>query len=967
MPRRPATVRALLAVGSLALLTAGTGALAADQAPVDEGTPARTVPFALVQDRDVADRLPRPEDRYAMAGGCYTLEAPGQGFVTRTDGRLAFTQDARSALPLHFQPTQLGQYLLATDEGPDTRYEGAWWDLRGYLSGAQPLPAPLPSSGEVVVDDAPSEDAEWRVVAAGDDPDGKVEGAQGQQYAFSIPSRDEVLTVFAGDLRLAPSAAAAATALSLRHVRPGTPGSDACAVWPEIETGASGKPQPVPEGQASKARGFFEAHVHGMAFEFLGGELRCGQPWHRYGVEFALGNCEEDGKPLNRLLEVPLGGQPASDPVAEYDPVGWPTFSYWPQPRTLTHEQFYWRWLERAHAGGLRLLTNLLVDNTALCQAYPQKKNSCNEMDSVRLQAQRLFELQDYVDAQAGGPGEGWYRIVTTPAQARQVVNSGRLAVVLGIEISELFDCREVLDQPQCTAEQIDERIQEVFDMGVRQMQLINKFDNALSGVTGDNGQTGLVVNSGNRYVTGHYWDMRGCEPEGHAHEHGVEGAEHDKTQPAPTDATPGNGEGVDALAGRVLDAFGGVTKGFVAPAYGPGPHCNARGLSDLGKHVIASMSEKGMIFDPDHMSALAQRQAMDYIEDELRPALASDDDRPRVKPAIISSHSWANDVIYQRIYAMDGVVAPRTQDAAGFVESWRQHRDFAVRNASEDYDFGMGYGADTNGLGGQPLPRKVATTQVDYDKGFTAPIGGVRLEQQKSGLREFDINTEGVSHYGLFADWFHELALAADEKAPGEGAQIIDDMLDGAETYLSMWERVVYGGGDCVRDGSTLQVEDLHALVGLELERFLTAAGQPVDREGAAYVYCVEGDGEEPEVVEVHFDDDGTATQVVAGRPAPSEAATAAPAAEPASAVESDHADADHSAVDHDRAETPPAASAGVPGRALAATEPSSDGTSVALAGSSAAVVAGGLALLVAGLFAANVVVDRRRAAARA
>jgi hypothetical protein len=49
-------------------------------------------------------------------------------------------------------------------------------------------------------------------------------------------------------------------------------------------------------------------------------------------------------------------------------------------------------------------MTNLLVDNTALCQVYPVKKNSCNEMDGVRLQAQRLFELQDYIDAQPAAP-----------------------------------------------------------------------------------------------------------------------------------------------------------------------------------------------------------------------------------------------------------------------------------------------------------------------------------------------------------------------------------------------------------------------------------------------------------------------------------------------------------------------------------------------------------------------------------
>src|SRR3712207_7572972 len=45
-------------------------------------------------------------------------------------------------------------------------------------------------------------------------------------------------------------------------------------------------------------------------------------------------------------------------------------------------------------------------------EVYPLKKNSCNEMDGVRLQAQRLHELERYIDAQSGGPGEGWFRIV---------------------------------------------------------------------------------------------------------------------------------------------------------------------------------------------------------------------------------------------------------------------------------------------------------------------------------------------------------------------------------------------------------------------------------------------------------------------------------------------------------------------------------------------------------------------------
>ena len=42
-----------------------------------------------------------------------------------------------------------------------------------------------------------------------------------------------------------------------------------------------------------------------------------------------------------------------------------------------------------------------------------------------------------------GGPGQGWFRIVTTPQQARDAVRAGKLAVVLGIEVDNLFNCKE--------------------------------------------------------------------------------------------------------------------------------------------------------------------------------------------------------------------------------------------------------------------------------------------------------------------------------------------------------------------------------------------------------------------------------------------------------------------------------------------------------------------------------------------
>src|SRR3546814_7781502 len=61
----------------------------------------------------------------------------------------------------------------------------------------------------------------------------------------------------------------------------------------------------------------------------------------------------------------------------------------------------------------------------------------CNDMNLGIAQVKYLYQLQDYVDAQEGGPGKGWFRIVSSPADARKVINDGKIAVVPGLRSDE--------------------------------------------------------------------------------------------------------------------------------------------------------------------------------------------------------------------------------------------------------------------------------------------------------------------------------------------------------------------------------------------------------------------------------------------------------------------------------------------------------------------------------------------------
>jgi hypothetical protein len=163
-------------------------------------------------------------------------------------------------------------------------------------------------------------------------------------------------------------------------------------------------------------------------------------------------NKFDDGFEILGVLDNLLA---TGSPVNQHATDGWPTFSYWPNPRSQTHHQTYYVWMKRAWMGGQRIMVNHFVANEVICQVWPLKEHDCDEMESVKLQRQLLLDLEEYVDAQEGGPGKGWFRIVYDSATAREVIADGKLAVVMGIENEKLFNCGEFMGMPECTEQQI--------------------------------------------------------------------------------------------------------------------------------------------------------------------------------------------------------------------------------------------------------------------------------------------------------------------------------------------------------------------------------------------------------------------------------------------------------------------------------------------------------------------------------
>ena len=355
------------------------------------------------------------------------------------------------------------------------------------------------------------------------------------------------------------------------------------------------------------------------------------------------------------------------------------------------------------------------------------------------------------------------------------MINQGKLAVVMGIETSVLFGCTMKADvpDPSCTKASIDRQLTEVRKMGVSQMELVNKFDNALSGVAGDEGQTGVAVNSANFLETGSFWDMRHCPASYPADVHDREPARR------PPDPNPFTQR--DALFGAIQQEYG-VTPPVALPLYGAAPHCNNRGLTDLGDAHDPRDGQAAHDLRPRPHERLAAARRRSTWSSRCS------------YPGVVSSHSWATPDAYPRIYKLGGFITPYAGDSTGFVEKWRKHLQWA----DPRYYFGFGYGADMNGLGAQGDPRGAgAKNPVTYPfKG----LGGVTVNKQRSGQRVYDINKDGVAHYGLYPDWLQDLRKLAG------ATTIVKDMTRGPEAYLQMWERAEGVSNDGCRDPRALK-----------------------------------------------------------------------------------------------------------------------------------------------------------------
>ncbi len=526
-----------------------------------------------------------------------------------------------------------------------------------------------------------------------------------------------------------------------------------CRRYPEAKAGATGTPfkGTRPDGTVM---GFADAHVHITTELRAGGRVIHGRSFARFGISRALGGDARDHGP-DGSLDITGNLLRNGTPFGTHDTHGWSTFAGWPVHDTITHQQTYYVWLKRMWKAGERLVVAQTIEDEPLCRLEPRRSHSCDETQTIKLEIKRLKKLQDYIDAQSGGPGRGWFRIVRNPGQARRVIERGKLAVLIGIESSNLLGCSEFMDEPQCTRADIDRGLQEYRRLGVRSMFVSHWVDNAFAGAALEGGSRGSFIGIMQALQTGEYFETGPC-PE------------------------PGQGEEVDPLGLGILeflsDFFPGAGEvlGIPIPDYPAGKQCNVKGLTDLGRYLIRRMMASHMLIEVDHMSERARLTVLNMAEKHDYPLVSSHTD---------TGGAWTPSDL-RRLYALGGFATATPAESPELAEKILRPRPYR----SPGRVFGVGLGTDTGGFSELPGPREDAG-QDPLKYPFRSYEGDVKFTRERSGQRTFDLNTDGVAHYGLFAD------LLADMQHQKRGRKAMPVLFRSAEAYLDTWRRAYRHG----------------------------------------------------------------------------------------------------------------------------------------------------------------------------
>jgi microsomal dipeptidase-like Zn-dependent dipeptidase len=404
----------------------------------------------------------------------------------------------------------------------------------------------------------------------------------------------------------------------------------------------------------------------------------------------------------------------------------------WPRWDTIAHHQAAAKDLKRAYLNGESVVVLNGYSYEWLCKLIPEqnRKRACDEMVDVKAQLSlvKTFAAQN----------ADWVEIALSPADTRRIVGAKKLAVVLGIETTHIMG-RDV------NGANLVERLDELYNLGVRSMQLVHMQDNPFGGAAPQNPIFQIAQYTENCFVDP---DDYGC-----------------------------------GLTG------GGLTLGFDVDQ-----NCrNVRGLSALGKTLVREMIKRKMLINAAHLS---ERSVQDLFEiakaEQYYPFYISHGHFREVMNEKLASYEKTTPAsIIRLLRQTGGIFGLRTAH-----DETRTYSKSVVPNTcqgssqsfAQAYEYGrkglkvnIAFGSDFNGFIQQTRPRFGELGACSA--GSRGEAQCQERDQRESGAPRLgtDFDEKGLAHVGLLPDLMQDLE--------NQGLDL-SNLESSSENFVRMWER---------------------------------------------------------------------------------------------------------------------------------------------------------------------------------
>ena len=353
--------------------------------------------------------------------------------------------------------------------------------------------------------------------------------------------------------------------------------------------------------------GIADTHCHPAHDDGFGGKLVLGKADDPLSVAYSSALCRANHSMLGLggLNTIFTGGGDLH-PFME----GWPDFIGFPRFNSRTHQQQHVEFLKRAWQGGLRLIAALAINNMYLPSLAMGPGSDGAPYDDHEVTLRQIQDLKRIAASQSS-----WMEIAYTPKDARRIISEGKCAMVLGLELDNFgnlkvpsynwndavgpSNSRLVSLTPANANQLITEKVNQYYNLGIRQVTPIHYLSGTFGGAAVFRGQIALIQFAFNNSI-----EVK---------------------------------SGIDRkIPFSLADDY---SASMLAVAYTPAEYrvrihatdamstINSMGLTDFGQTLVNRLMDKGIILDSEHMGLETKENLFSLAARRDYPVMSSHTD----------------------------------------------------------------------------------------------------------------------------------------------------------------------------------------------------------------------------------------------------------------------------------------------------------------------------------------------------